>query len=278
MLAFLRNANVYTNVSVIAKLKVQDSYPKIIANNFVLSGLADKLLDAVITPGLVERAAKPALILSVQFAQAPTDIVDNKVVVATAPYKQQVMQTVADFGLPKFLVVNAGLVIDAIPSQLTLVNLQKHPNSIMGIIIKARTLLHYNKTALHIAWIVEVAAMLILIIHNLHRIRILVLAIGVAKGIAGGLVVVLFYLKLWIMDMMLSGSSNALVLAQNKLVIDAASYVLLQMRNIAVVDLIIAAIFLLLWWFVHFDKLQSKVDKKLKKWHLHVPTVTVKVK
>lgn len=278
MLTFLQNARVYDNVSSIVRLEIQSYYPGIIKRNILLSGMADKLVDTVVTPNTVASVAAPALRLSVKFAQAPTAIVDKKVVVATASYKQQVVQALNNFGLPQFVVVNAKLVIDAVPAQLTLVNLEKRPNSILGMIIRIRTFLQYNQAAYQISWMVLIALVLILFLDTIHRIRDFFAALLWAFGSIGVLLVIVYMIRYWVMGLFLPATDDAITIAQTTLVTDAVSYLLREVRNIGVIYVAIAVVSFGIWRLVSFEKLQPKINRVLKKLHIHVPTVTVKIK
>jgi lipid-A-disaccharide synthase-like uncharacterized protein len=278
MQAFFQNAKVYDNVSTIVRLEIQSFYPGIVKKNIFLSGLADKLVDTIVTPGTVANVAGPALRLSVKFAQAPTSIINNKVVIATAIYKQQAVQVLKDFGLPKFIVVNAQLIIDAVPAKLTLVNLEKHPNSILAVIIRIRTFLQYNTAALQIAWMVLVALIVILFLDTIHRIKDFFAAMVWSFGIAGALIMLIYLFRYWIMDMVLPNTQDMITIAQNTLVTDAVSYLLAEIRNIAIIYVGIAISSFVLWRYLNFVKLQVQINKVLRKLHIHVPTVTVKIK
>ncbi|HVZ66748.1 MAG TPA: hypothetical protein VG917_00630 [Patescibacteria group bacterium] len=278
MLGFLENANVYNNVSDIVRLEIESRYPKTINNSIILSGLANKLLDFVVTPQTVEKVAKPALNLSVKFAQAPTSIIDNNVVIATAKYKNQARETLSGFGLPKILLVNAGFLIDSIPAHLTIVNLEKHPNSILGIIIKLRTALKYSHKIVTISWIVMILALIFAIGNNIHRIKDLLKTLWIGFGISGGLIILLFLARGTLFAFALPNSSDPITLAQNRLVIDAVGYLLSQVKQIGVIYMVIAIISFVLYAFVKLDKVQSHINKVLRKLHIHVPQVTVEVK
>lgn len=278
MLAFFQNARVYDNVSTIVRLQIQSYYPPLIQKNILLRGFANKLVDFVVTPDIVANAAGPALRLSVKFAQAPTSIINNKVVIATAMYKKQAVNVLTDFGLPKFVVVNAKLVIDAVPAQLTLVNLEKRPNSILGIIIKIRTFLEYNKMANDISWITLIGVLLILFLHTVDKIKHFFLAIWGSFGVIGACIIFFYITRLWIMGMFLPTTQDAITIAQNSLVTDAVSYILREVRNIGIFYIGIAAISFLCWKFLDFEKLQVRINKLLHKLHIHIPTVTIKVK
>ncbi len=275
MLNFLSRANVYNNASQIVKLEVQAYYPERIKNNFVLYGLANKLVDYVVTPGLIEKAATPALRATVAFAQAPTSIVSNKVVVQTAPYKAQASSTIGELGLPRILVNTINLAINSVPTQLTLVNLEKHPNSPLAMIIRARTLLQHNETLLVVTTFAMFFLWVVLIVYNMRHIKKLFEAIWLSLGSAFILVLILSLLIPWVVSMNLPGGANALGVAQNNLVTDIVNYFVNQIQAIMWWYAGFAVVSFVVWRFVKFEKIQSKLDKFLKK--LHIPTVEVKI-
>jgi hypothetical protein len=123
---FLSKTGVYTDLSELIQLKIQEKYPSLIQNNILLRGLANKLVDIVVTPDLVSSAAKPAIAASYAFAQGPTELLNDEVVIMTDSYKEQAKSLLGDLDLPKLLVVNGDLLIDSIPNQFAIVNLEKH--------------------------------------------------------------------------------------------------------------------------------------------------------
>ncbi len=276
MLNFLHNAKVYNNLTTIIRIEIKNFIPQSLRNNILLGGLANNVIDGIITPGLVAQAAKPALELSVGFAKSPTAIIDDKVVVATAKYKQQAVSVLEGFGLPRFVIVNAQLLIDSVPKQLVLVDLKKHPNNVLGIIIKLRTLLEYNRTAMHVSWFVFTAALVTIVLYNLHQVRHIFAVLSWALGSAGLLLVLINVFAPGIMTMVMSSAADALTMAQNALVSDAVSYLFTQMRSTAYLYIAIAVASFLIWKFVGFTKIQIKVDRMMHK--LHIPHVSVKIK
>ena len=276
MLNFLNNAKVYNNLTTIIRIEVKNFIPAPLRNNILLGGLANNVIDGIITPGLVAQAAKPALELSVGFAKSPTSIIDDKVVVATAKYKQQAMSVLEGFGLPKFVIVNAQLLIDSVPKQLVLVDLKKHPNSVLGIIIKLRTLLEYNRTAMHVSWFIFTAALVTILLYNLHQVRHIFAVLFWALGIAGICIVLVNVFAPGMMTMLMPSAADALSMAQNALVSDAVSYLFTQMRSTAFLYISIAVARLLVWKFISFQKTQIKVDSMMRR--LHIPRVSVKIK
>lgn len=276
MLSFLNNAKAYNNLTTIIRIEIKNFIPKPLRNNILLAGLANNVIDGIITPGLVAQAAKPALELSVGFAKSPTAIINDKVVVATAKYKQQAISVLEGFGLPQFVIVNAQLLIDSVPNQLVLVDLKKHPNNVLGIIIKLRTLLEYNRTAMNVSWFVFTAALVTIILYNLHQVRHIFAVLFWALGVAGISIVLVNVFAPGIMTMLMPSAADALTVAQNALVSDAVSYLLTQMRSTAFLYIAIAVASFLIWKFIGFQKTQINVDRAMHK--LHIPHVTVKIK
>jgi len=278
MLVFFQNAKIYDNVSTIVRLEIQGVYPPIISRNILLSGLANKVVEAFVTPNTIATVAGPALRLSVKFAQSPTSIIDDKVVIATAIYKQQAVQVLNDFGLPKFVVLNAKLIIDAVPAQFTLVNLEKRPNSILGLIIKARTVLTYNHVIRDVSFLMILGILLILFLHTIDKIKNFFCALMWSFGSIGLMILFVYFLRMWLIGLFLPMTQDVLTITQNILVTDALSYLLAQVRNIGIIYVCIGFISVLSWRFLNFEKLQIKINTLLHKFHIHIPSVSIKVK
>jgi hypothetical protein len=168
---FLSKTGVYTDLSELIQLKIQEKYPSLIQNNILLRGLANKLVDIVVTPDLVSSAAKPAIAASYAFAQGPTELLNDEVVIMTDSYKEQAKSLLGDLDLPKLLVVNGDLLIDSIPNQFAIVNLEKHPGSVFGFVLQARGLFEKNKIARDLSWLVVIMSLLFLVIHGIRHLR-----------------------------------------------------------------------------------------------------------
>lgn len=276
ILNFFDKANVYNNASEIIKLEVQSYYPKDIKSNFILVGLANKLVDFVVTPNLVEQAAAPAVKLSVSFAKSPTSIVSDKVVISTAPYKSQVLNTISELGLPGVLVTTVKLAVGAVPADLTLVNLEKHPNSPLAMIIQARSIIGSNETLLVATSFFMLFLWIVLITYNLRHIKKLFESVWISVGFSAIIVFLVVVLVPWIVSLNLPGGVDSLGTAQNNLVMDVVKYFASQISKFAIWYAIIAGICFVAWKYIKFDKTQAKIDKVLKK--LHIPTVEVIVK
>lgn len=265
MLNFFDKANVYVNLAEVVKLEIEENYPPEIQRRVLVVALLDRLVDYVVTPQLIERAAEPVLKLSVKVAQQPIDIVSNKVVVDTASYKEQFAESLGESGLPPFLITAGNSVITSIPAQLTLVDNAKHPNNVLARIIKVRTALRYNTEMLQYAKVLIVISLLVLIINNVKRVRTLSLALTLGFGIPALAVIVGSYLAEPVLSTVMPATSSALAAAENKLAMDAILYLVLMMRNLAIVLLIFAVIFAVLWKFVPWVRTQKWVDKTLRR-------------
>lgn len=274
MLSFLKNAHVYENLSDIAKIQIHQSYPSSITNNILLIGLADKLVDVVVTPSLVELAAKPAVMASVEFARSPAEIIDQKIVVPTATYKSQVNATITDFGLPRILTTQLTGLVTSLPAQITLIDLEKHPNNVLSVIIKAHELFKQNEVALTVTWTVLIISGLLMLFINLHNLRKITKLVLVSFGLAAVVIFAGFFIIPWLLELTLQSSGTSLLVAQNNLIMDAISYFMIQVRVYAIVYLCIGILFVVVYKFVHFETLQAGFNKILKK--LHIPNISVK--
>lgn len=274
--SFMTKTGIYTDMSNLVRLKIQEKYPPVIENNILLRGLANKLVDVVVTPEIVAKAAKPAIDTSYAFAQGPTELLNDRVVLMTDPYKQQAKAMIGDLDLPRILVVNGDLLIDSIPAEFTIVNLEKHPNSVFGLILKARGLFEKNKIALDLSWLVIIMSLIFFLIHGIRHLRNLVTSLSISFGSAGLFVVIVSLLMPWIMRVSLPTAATEIAAAENNIVSKIVLTLFSEFRDVSYFFLGIAVILALLWKFVQWEKLQVKVNKMLKK--IHVPTIHVEVK
>lgn len=276
VLSLLSKSHVYENVSTLLRLDIEARYPQTIRNNILLYGIANKLLDIVVTPQTVQAISRPAIEFSFAFAKAPTSILKDKVVISTSIYKKQAEQVLEEFGLPKIVLVNADLLINSIPSQLTIVDLQKRPNSVLALIIKARTLFRESLVGLRVSWIVLGVVVILSLLHNVRHIRNFFAFLWVGFGASGFLILALSFLSPWMLSMVLPHTEDAIAVAQNTLISDVVLYFMSQIRITAIYFLLCGILLFLFWRFMKFEKIQSPINKILQRFH--VPTVTVKIK
>lgn len=273
---FLSKTGIYTDLSELIQLKIQEKYPSLIQNNILLRGLANKLVDIVVTPDLVSSAAKPAIAASYAFAQGPTELLNDEVVIMTDSYKEQAKSLLGDLDLPKLLVVNGDLLIDSIPNQFAIVNLEKHPNSVFGFVLQARGLFEKNKIARDLSWLVVIMSLLFLVIHGIRHLRNFITSVVIAFGSAGIFVVGVSVLMPWILRVFLPEANTDIIMLENTIVVKIVVALFNQFRDFAYFYIVIAVVGAIVWKFVHWEKLQVHVNKLLKK--IHVPTIHVEVK
>lgn len=272
---FFNNANVYPNLTEITKITLRNYYSPMLQENVLQLALADKLADTLITPTVIKSVVDPGLKLSVAFSNQPTSIIENKVVVDTTKYKQQILQDINNYDLPKL--VNSGIsyFLTKVPQYVTLIDNQKHPNNLLATIIKARTFLQYNHMGLQISWVVLGLTILVLLINNILNLKRLVLTLGISLAVSGVVTLFVFVLIPWVISSSVPVTADAYVMAQNKLIYDGASYLIKQIGYLAYIYVGIALIFGVIWKFVKLDSLQAKINKLLHK--LKIPVLSVKV-
>lgn len=237
---FFVAGNVYNNLSVIAQERIKQNYPPEIADKPIQVAIVDRVVENVVTPDLVQRLVEVGLTASSRFAQAPTSIINDRVVINTPEYKQQAMDLVQNLELPKFLTTMADNIINSVPGQLVLIDTRSNPNSVLAMIIQARTLLDNAETIRMISWIVLAIAIIVLIILNQKSIKTIFWVsawsfVFAAATLLGGFLVITSQL-----DAGLIG--------------DAVNYLLGQINRYAILYLALGVIAFLIW----------KLDKKLK--------------
>jgi hypothetical protein len=246
---FFTKANVYVNLSTLAKEEIKKHYPEDFAKRTLQVALADKVLETVVTPELTKNLVESGLKVSVKVAQTPTSIIDDKVVINTDQYKQQVVELLDGMDLGKELNLVANRVVDSVPKELVLVDTKERPNSILAWIIKLRTILDYSRTITTIAWIALGVSLIVILLNNLKRIKTIFLVIALGFGGAAVAVILLTLL--------------VQAFTQPGLVGDVLNYVMSQINKFGIGFAIVTVVSLLIWKFVNFNNFQKKVNKKL---------------
>lgn len=245
---FLAGGNVYNNLAIIAGEQIQAHYPPELLEKPILMAVADRVVDTVVTPELVQSLVEAGLTASTKFAQAPTAIVDDRVVIDTPEYKQQALDFVAQLGLPEFLTNMANNIINAIPGQLVLVDTRTNPNSVLAMIIEARTFLDNAETIRVISWTVFIIALIVLVITNIKKLKTMFLTLTWGFGV-GALII-------------LAGSVIISSMLDQGLIGDAVNFFLSQLRRYAALYAGLAVVSFLIWKLVNLEKLQEKISKK----------------
>ncbi len=266
--AFLQSAKTYSYTADIVKAEISDRLPQKIKDNFIQNALISKFMDFVITPDNVSKVAEPGLKVVYKVSQQPTEIVNNKVVVDTANYKSQASSYISGLKLSDVLNQSINELINSVPNQLTIVDLDKRPNSALAALIHARDYLKASHTAMVVSWWILALGLVLLLLINLRNFKRMFKSLSWGFGLAGGIIVI----GSWVFPSLFSAfgpkSSDEVIGESLNGLINSIFYTYhSQLRNFGVVCLIIAVIAGLTYMFVPLQKFQDQVNAQLDKLH-----------
>ncbi len=192
----LVEAKTFIYATEIIKTEIKNNLPEKIQDNIIEKSIVNKAIDYVITPKLVQEVSqKPiAKVIAAINKKGDAEIVNNKVVIDTAKYKAQLDKNISGWQLPNELNTLAKDVVNSVPAQVSIVNLEKNPNSFFAYLIKARIYVKQLSNIITALTLILVALVACLFIINRKRIVMAIRATGWVLGISGLLMIILSYI------------------------------------------------------------------------------------
>ncbi len=261
---FLHESNSFSYTAEIIKAEISERLPQEIKKNVIQSALINKFMDYIITAENIEKLAQPGLRLTYKAADTPTSIQDNKVVIATATYKDQAIGYVNSLNLPDTLKSPAQSLVNSVPQELVLIDNSKHPNNPLMVLIRVRDSLRVVHNMVDILWWLIPVGFIVILLLNLRNLRRLSKTLAWVFGAPA--VVVL--LGSWIFPALISAfgarSTDPVIGEQvNGLINSAATYLFSTTRNFGIVCLVLSAIFAVIYIFLPMQKIQNQLDSQL---------------
>jgi hypothetical protein len=268
LLIFLKEAKAFNYTADIVKSEISDKLPQKIKDNVIESALISKFMDYVITPDNVEKLAGPGLKLVYKAADTPTSIVNNKIVIDTTTYKSQASSYIGGLKLADALAQPANELINSVPTQLTLVDNNKHPNNPLELLIKLRNGLRTVNTILVYTWWTLAITLLIILLLNLRNLKRLFKSITWSFAIPAVFIIVGSWLIPALISVFGPKSSDPVIGdSTNGLVNSIVTNLFSNTRTFGIVCLVIAIIAGLIYYFVPMQKVQDQLDTILNKLH-----------
>jgi hypothetical protein len=189
-------AKTYYYTSEIVKSEIENRLPDKIQNNIIQKTIVTKALDYFVTPGLVQEVSKKPIsrLITSLNRNGNAEIQNNKIVIDTASYTNQLAQSVNGWQLPTGLNSLATDAISSIPSQLTIVDLEKNPDSFVGYLVKARTYIDKMSNIIVVLSLILAGLIAGVFVANRGKIRKAFQAFGWVLGISGLLLILFAYL------------------------------------------------------------------------------------
>lgn len=192
----LQKAKTFEYTAEIAKSEIQNRLPEKVKQNLIEQSIINRIMDAIITPQLIQNISEPAIKLAVkQLQEDPKLSLENqKIELDVAPYKQNLSNYVSSLGLPDGIKQSAENFSQSLPDKFAIVDVEKNPNSPLLMLIKLRSLYNNILLANNIVWIalaLSALALIALLYQQLLRLAKLASRSLVTVGV---LVIVFSYL------------------------------------------------------------------------------------
>lgn len=263
--AHLKQAGLFNDAALLVQAEIVDHFPQELKQRIILNALAVKLLEVVVTPQLIERAAEPALTIAAKIMEQPFTVQNSMLVIDTSGYKQQAATELASGTLPTEIVSIADRVIAAVPNELSLMNLSENPNKVITTVIQLRALYTHIDSANTIAWLVAIVTFILIVAFNLTNLHRIFRTVGMVYLTAGIVVVIVSLVAPPVITSQLPVSSaNLSSLYLNQMVTHASEYFFNLTRTPAMVFLVVGAVlYLISHWKRAEKKMQKSVDEAI---------------
>ncbi|MDD5693105.1 MAG: hypothetical protein WC437_02310 [Patescibacteria group bacterium] len=192
----LVEAKTYYYTAEIIKSEIEHRLPEKIQNSVVGEAIIAKALDYFVTPKLVQNISKKPIerLITAINKEGNAGITNDKVVIDMANYKSQITQSISGWQLPPGLNNLATESVDSIPSQITIADLEKNPNSFVGYLVKTRAYINKLSNIIMVLVIILIVLITSTFAVNRNRLRKAFQALGWVLGISGILITLLSYL------------------------------------------------------------------------------------
>lgn len=255
---FFQKSNAYYYIAEIVKTDIRSKYPINLRTNVIKLTVTDSLLNFLVTPNLIERVSLPLLRARQKIAQLPLSFANNNLVINTKQYTDQFTTTLASFDLPPALTDAGNNLIAAVPSQITVVDTKKNPNSVLVTITQTRTLFDHIQAILTISWIVLIIALIALLMINLRLLQRLISGLAWIFVICGVIILLLSFLGPFIANAFASNPNPIDGVLKDQLINSIVSYYFSLTRTVSIVFLVIAAILFCIYYFAPWLTIQSR--------------------
>ena len=206
---FLKESQAFENVTELAKDTVRNNLPDKVKNNFIEKALIEKIMEIVITPQNIAKIAEPGIKGLYNVSSKAADLADKNISFDTRQIKSQAQQYIPALGLPKAFVDASDEFVKSVPDEITILDVQKNPNSPLAIFVKLRNAYRTLNTLANILWILVVINILSIIAVNIKNLARMLKSYAWAFGSAGVASLILSFLSPQIASLFLGSGSNS---------------------------------------------------------------------
>jgi hypothetical protein len=206
---FLKESQAFENITELAKDTVRNNLPEKVKNNFIEKAIIEKIMEIVITPENISKIAEPAIKGLYNLTGKAASIAEKNISFDTRPIKIQANTYIPTLGLPKAFVDASEVFVKSVPDEITILDVQKNPNSPLALFVKLRNAYRTINTIANILWIVLVINILAIIALNLKSLARMLKSFAWAFGSAGVASLVISYLSPQLADLFLGSGANS---------------------------------------------------------------------
>ena len=206
---FLKESQVFENVAELAKDTVRNNLPEKVKNNFIEKALIEKIMEIVITPQNIAKIAEPGIKGLYNVSSKAADLAEKNISFDTRPIKTQAQQYIPSLGLPKAFVDASDEFVKSVPDEITILDVQKNPNSPLAIFVKLRNAYRALNTIANILWFLLIINILAIVAVNIKNITRMLKSFAWAFGSAGIASLIISYLSPQLTNLFLGSGQNS---------------------------------------------------------------------
>jgi hypothetical protein len=239
---FLKESQAFENLAELTKDSIRSNLPDKVKNNFIEKALIEKIMEIVVTPQNIAKIAEPAIVGLYKVTTKAADLADKNISYDTKTIKNQARQYIPSLGLPKSFVDASNEFVNAVPDEITVLDVQKNPNSPLAIFVKLRNAYRTINTVANILWIVLVINIVALIAINIKNIARMLKSFAWGFGSAGVASLIISYLAPQLTSLFMGSGSNATDQAISNLVNGLVQHYFKLMSSYGWLYIVISAI------------------------------------
>lgn len=260
---FLKNSNSYYYIAEIVKANIRSHYPTELRTNVLQLTVADTILNTIVNQNLVERLALPTLRITAKVEQLPLSFAQKNLVLNTGQYTQKLNATLTSLNLPTAVTDAGQKLIASVPQQITVVDTEKNPQSVLAAVVRARILLDNIQTILTVSWVILGIALLTLLLVNIRYLKRLVKGIIWIFATCGILVLIASHAAPAIAGTFPPNPDPIAGVLKDQMINSILTYYFSLTRSAGVAYFITAIVFFLVHHFVPFQRVQVWVDSHI---------------
>lgn len=255
---FLKEANAFENVANLTKDAIRSNLPEKVKNNLLEKAIIEKLMDIVITPENVAKIAEPGIKSLYKESGKIASLADENISYDTVAIKEQAQKYLPTLGLPSAFAQASEQFIEAVPNEIKVLDVKKHPNSPLALFVKLRNAYKALNATTNVLWVLVVINIIGILLLNLRSIARMFRSYSWAFGAAGVISLAISYLAPQLASVFMRSGANATEQDINSLVQNLLTHYFDLMRGYGWLFVVIALMSLVAYYL-----LNSKGAKKL---------------